>query len=205
MSTLLKPIWVREQLIEKNLYIFTPHFFSRLFNASPETTKYFLETQVREGLFLRLKRGLYALATDHVSVEHIANALYAPSYLSLEYALSYYHLIPETVYTITSITSKPTRLFSVRGLAYTYQSIKKSAFTGYSLVTYGDNSFLMADVEKSLVDYLYFVLLEHKTLNDRLDLTRSSFDSAKALEYSSLFHSPGLTALVQQIIQGHKL
>lgn len=61
----------------------------------------------------------------------LANILYQPSYISLEFALSYYSLIPESVYLITSVTTKPTREFAVGKLFFSYQTIKKQAFVGY--------------------------------------------------------------------------
>ena len=107
----MKPIKVREELINRHLRIFTPEEFRRIFDLASYQSKYFLETQVKEGLFIRLKKGLYTLQTDLPSEEEIANKLYMPSYISFEYALGYYQLIPEMVYTITSATSKPTRKF----------------------------------------------------------------------------------------------
>lgn len=202
MNTLLKPINVQQQLLEHNLRIFTPLTFSRLFNSSPTTTKYFLETQVGFDLFLRLKKGLYMLKTNRSKLEVISNALYVPSYLSLEFALSYYHLIPETIYSITAITTKPTRQFSFDGVDFTYNTIKKSAFTGYSLIDKDNQPFLMADPEKALVDYLYFVILKNKVLNDRIDITYNKFDHDKALHYASLFSLTSLNTLTKQVLSG---
>lgn len=202
MSTLLKPIWVQQQLIEGNLRIFTPIIFSRLFHTSPTVTKYFLETQTKSGLFLRLKKGLYMLATNRAKLEVISNALYSPSYISLEYALSHYNLIPEVVYSMTAITTKPTREFAVDNITFTYNTIKKSAFTGYSLIDKDNFPFLMADPEKALVDYLYFVILKHLELNDRIDVTYSKLDYDKASYYSSLFALPQLDNLTKCVLSG---
>ena len=140
MYTLLKPLQVREELLKRNLRIFSGQEFKRIFQTSPQSTKYFIETQVHKGLFSRLKRGVYALKTDLPSEEEIANAIYKPSYVSFEYALAYYNLIPEMVYTITSATTKPTRLFDVSGIAYSYRTIKKEVFTGYFLKKIEDKS-----------------------------------------------------------------
>lgn len=202
MSTLLKPIWVQQQLIEHNLRIFTPLTFSRLFKTNSTSTKYFLETQSRSGLLIRLKKGLYMLKTNRAKLEEISNALYAPSYLSLEYALSHYNLIPETVYSVTSITTKPTREFTVDGIAFTYNTIKKAAFTGYSLIDKENQPFLMADPEKALVDYLYFVILKHKELNERIDITHNKLDHEKAIYYATLFALPPLESLINRVLSG---
>ena len=64
MSALLKPLPVREALLQRGVGIFTLQDFQRIFDMGQSRAKYFLEEQTRAGLFLRLKKGLYALKTD---------------------------------------------------------------------------------------------------------------------------------------------
>ncbi len=198
MYTLLKPIQIREELLKRNLRVFTGQEFTRIFQTSSHSTKYFLETQVKEGFLSRLKRGIYMLKTDQPSEEEIANAIYKPSYISFEYALAYYNLIPEMVYTITSATTKPTRLFDVSGKVFSYQTIKKEAFTGYSLNKIGDKIFLIAEKEKALIDYLYFVSLKKSPENDRLET--KGFDKEKIIFYAALFKNKKLNNLIEAFI-----
>jgi hypothetical protein len=206
MYTLLKPIHVREILLKKGVRIFTPLDFSRIFQISGLKTKNFLETQTNEGLFVRLKRGVYALKTDLPDEGTIANALYKPSYISFEYALAYYNLIPEMPYTITSATTKPTRNFIANGQSFAYLTIKLAAYTGYSLIN-GDQSalhnnpglgsFLLADPEKALVDYFYFVSIGKRMGNDRIDLESKSLDPNKLVEYAKLYNRKKLMELIK--------
>lgn len=56
MYTYLKPFPVREELLKRNIRIFTPELFSRVFETSKDQSKYFLETQVKEGFYYGLKR-----------------------------------------------------------------------------------------------------------------------------------------------------
>lgn len=60
------------------------------------------------GHLLSLKRGLYvlgpALSSAPVSLPLVANLLYGPSYVSSDFALSHYGLIPEGVREVTSVT-----------------------------------------------------------------------------------------------------
>ncbi len=64
----------------------------------------------------------------------IANKLYAPSYVSFEMALSYYGLIPEGVYAITSATSKKTATFQTPIGKFSYRTLKPQLFFGYNQV-----------------------------------------------------------------------
>lgn len=208
MYTLLKPIQIREELLKRNLRVFTASEFMRIFNTSPHTTKYFLETQVQQGFLLRLKRGIYTLKTDPPSEEEVANAIYKPSYISFEYALAYYHLLPEMPYIVTSATTKPTRLFTTTSSSFSYRTIKKEAYTGYALVKQDQKSFLIADKEKALVDYLYFFALHKSSENERLLENLKSKDyykteglnKEKIFTYTKLFGNKRLLNLVDVLL-----
>ncbi len=201
MYTLLKPIKVREELLKQGVKIFTPSLFSRIFGTNIEATKYFLETQTKNGLFLRIKKGFYILKNDSPSEEEIANVLYQPSYISLEYALGYYGILPEMTYLVTSVTTKPTRLFTIDSTSFSYQSIKKNAYTGYSLIRKGNRSFFMADKEKAFCDYLYFVSLKINTLNDRLLIAaKEVINMKKFFKYVELYQSNLLKKLIKNLL-----
>ena len=88
---------------------------------------------IKSGDLIPLKKGLYiaGIKTDLTGPEPflIANHLWGPSYVSLESALSYWGLIPERVYEVSSITMKlskkyktPTGRFSYRFMPSPYYS-----------------------------------------------------------------------------------
>jgi len=85
----------------------------------------------------------------------IANRIYNPSYISLEMALSYYNLIPDTVYTITSISTRRTYTFNTSLGDFAYRTMKSNLFFGYQLINYNDRRFKIGSVEKVILDYLY--------------------------------------------------
>lgn len=192
----MKPILVREELLQRGLRVFTPLDFKRVFSKSQDQVQYFLETQIRQGLLIRLKKGLYALKTDLPSDEEIANVLYKPSYLSFEYALAKYGIIPESPYNFTSATTNPTRVFTV-SQAYSYYTIKQEAYTGYYLDTSGGKMVLIAEPEKALADFLYFVAIGQRFWNDRFDI--SKLDKNKLIGYSKLFKREKVLDLVEKL------
>lgn len=198
MSTLLKPFLVRSELLKRNLRVFTPCEFGRLFRATPDQTKYFLEQSAKNGLLLRLKRGLFALQDPLPSEEEIANLLYRPSYISFEYALAFYHILPEMVYTVTCATTKPTRTFTVGDKSFSYLTIKKEAFAGYGPMQRQGRTILVAEPEKALVDYFYFVALGKKTVNERLNV--STLNMQKIQHYAKLFQRPKLEQLIREAL-----
>jgi predicted transcriptional regulator of viral defense system len=115
-----------------------------------------------KGMLLRLKRGMYAFnARDRkggLDVLYIANQLYTPSYVSLEWALSYYGLIPERVTMFTSVSLKKTQKFETDLGVFEYRSITKKAFTGFRVapIERGGKDVLIAEPEKALVDFCYY-------------------------------------------------
>lgn len=202
MSTLLKskfsqPVLVLEELLAMGITLLTPEEFSRIFHSSQKQTKYFLETYTKKNLFTRLKKGLYALKSQMPSEEEIANALYRPSYISFEYALAKYGIIPEMPYTITSATTRATANFAVRGVDFSYSKIKKQAFTGYIPIKESGRVILIAEPEKAVADYLYFASLGKTQPNDRTNIKK--LNKKKISQYGRLFKRPGLMKLIENL------
>lgn len=200
----MKPLSVREELLKRKIRIFTNQQFALIFDLSPYQVEYSLNRLVKEGLLTRLKKGVYVLKINPPSEEEIANVLYKPSYISFEYALAYYNIIPEMTYQITSATTKPTRLFKVGYNSFTYYTIKLEAYTGYTLVQRGEKRFYIAEPEKALVDYLYIIslgqrsLLGGRSMNDRMEL--KSLDKEKILIFARLYDWPRLDRLIKEVL-----
>jgi len=112
---------------------------------------------VKAGEIVRIKQGLYE--TDpQAEGAGLAEAIYGPSYLSFEYALSYHGLIPEAVYQYTSATfeKKRTKLFETPFGVFSYRDVPSPAFSlGVQLILNGGYSFRLATPEKALCDELY--------------------------------------------------
>jgi hypothetical protein len=108
----------------------------------------------------RLKRGVYIFSEEKekVSAEEIAFILYEPSYISLEYALNHYGIIPEAVFNVTSVTTKTTRKFSNDFGLFSYRSIKPGLYFGYNVHQTDYGKYLLAMPEKALLDYVYLNL-----------------------------------------------
>lgn len=67
-----------------------------------------LSRLLQAGDLIRVKKGLYVFGEHYqrgaLSMELVANLIYGPSYVSLEWALAYYGMIPESVEEVTSVT-----------------------------------------------------------------------------------------------------
>src|SRR3989338_3314013 len=101
----LKPLGVQEVLKEKRIRLFSTEEFRSVFSVNLWAARTFIKNHT-DDLFIKLRNGLYAIKSDPPSELELANRLYFPSYISFEYALAYYRIIPEVVYSITSATTK---------------------------------------------------------------------------------------------------
>ena len=113
-----------------------------------------------DGQLVQLRRGLYVLGnhwrTMPVSLPLLANALMGPSYVSLEFALSWHGLIPEGVREVSSVTSRRGRLFGTPLGRFSYAHVPLAWFAiGVRMEAGQDGvSFLMASPAKAICDKL---------------------------------------------------
>lgn len=192
----LKLNLIRNKLKEEGLYIFSPFDLQKYFDVSQNTASLFLTRNVKKGNISKLRRGLYMFFGEYVNEMLIANQVYQPSYVSFNYALMFYNIIPETVYPITSATTKITRKFIIENITYSYSRIKKQAFVGYKKETFNGQPVLIAEPEKAFIDHLYFVDLGKETLHGRIDVSALSKD--KLLKYARLFKRKSLLDLTNK-------
>lgn len=186
---------VRQQLKLHNLEVFTTQEFINIFGVRRDVAAVKLTRYKQAGYLISPKRSVYYLANEVENKYKIANKIYSPSYISLDSALSKYDLIPETVYTITSVTTKATREFTDNQTVYRYHRIKKKAFIGY----HKEGDTLWADPEKAVVDFLYFVAQGKRKLNDRLQ--REKIDKSKVISYAKFFNDKRLNKLITRIFK----
>lgn len=130
---------------------------------------------------IRVKKGLYVfgpeLAREPYSKETLANLIYGPSYISLEFALSFYGLIPDRVETVTSVTNKKNKLFKTPLGAFSYKYINPSIYS-YGITLYEldpNHSILIATKEKAISDMLYFI----DKLADQTQLEQYLFENMR--------------------------
>lgn len=181
----LRVIYVQRELVRRGLVIFSVNDFARIFKVKQKTARAFLAYNLKKGVFLRMKRGVYIYSANPPTKFEMANYLWKPSYITFETALSSHGIIPETVYTITSATTRSSKEFNFENQIYKYYQIKKKLFFGYKPIKIRDKVVLMADKEKALLDYLYLVSLKKQLINERLDLKK--IDKKKLGKYLNYF------------------
>ena len=171
-----------------------------------------ISLEAKKGNIIRVKRGLYS-DNLHLDAPIISNICYAPSYISFEYALSYYGIIPEYVSTYTApvFNKKNNKRYLLSDVCFDYKSIPNEVF--YEGVTFLQNEdnirYKIATKEKALCDQLYSMysvrsIKELKVLlfeDLRIDMNELlKFDFDFILEISKKYHSNTLQMFVKFIV-----
>ena len=116
----------------------------------------------QKGIIKSIKKGLYihtSAINNNIFVKEIIsnNLLESPSYVSLDYALYFHGLIPETVHAITAITTKRSKVFKTAFGIFSYKQIKKELFSiGIKIENSKNGNFMIASKEKAICDKIYF-------------------------------------------------
>jgi len=194
MAKQLNWLQVERAVRQHGLTLFSPQDLRHLLGASEVSVRFLLTRASQRGDVIKLRRELYVLPDHPASDLEIANRLYPPSYVSFEFALAYYHLIPEAVYEVTSATTRTSRHFEALGKVFTYRHLKAAAFTGYRAEKVGGRVVLIAEPEKALVDSLYLASLGKLSLPERLDIATLQPNHLRA--WAKLYQRPELAERV---------
>ncbi len=167
-----------------------------------------LSRDVRDGKLFKIINGLYE-TNPSTPGYLIAGSIYGPSYISFEYTLSLYGLIPEKVSTITCATfdKKKKKQYETTFGVFTYRDIPALAYPEEILLkNEGGYSYQIATPEKALCDKLYtlspinnYTELEKVLFNDlRIDEENfKKLDVTKIEKLSSLYHSTNVCILAK--------
>ena len=159
-----------KRLNSQGLSLFTIFDFKKLFAIKKDNTTYkTIARLTKKGILKRLTKKKYLFSLSSVDDFQITNFLYSPSYISLETALSFYGIITQFPYQITSITPRKTKTINALNKEFAYFHIKQDLFFGYEK----KESFLIALPEKALLDYFYFCSKGLRNFEkDDFDLTK---------------------------------
>ncbi len=169
-------------LQKKNINLFDIVQVRNLFALDNENTlRHLLRRLKKEEIVASLVKGkyLFNLAKKEPLEYEIANFLYNPSYISLESALSFYGIISQFPYRITSVTVKRTREIKIGAKTYSFAKIKKSYFNDFVK----QDNFLIASPQKSLFDYLYFSYKGLRSLDLLDEIEGGTFKKQKIKNY----------------------
>ena len=171
--------------------------------ASPRSK---LSSMAKNGEIFPIVKGLYETEKGTPGI-YLAGSIYGPSYVSFEYALGHYGLIPEAVYTLTCATfeKKKAKKYETPFGTFTYRDVPSEAFPlALKLVNEDGYYYRIATPEKALCDMLYTLRPTanaaelHTMLNDDLRIEDSELkklDAALVAELSEHYHTTNVKRL----------
>jgi len=163
----------------------------------------------KKGYIKKIIKGYYIFTDteiDEMILFSIANRIYSPSYISLESAFRYYNIIPEGVFSITSVTTRNTYHFSTDKGEFKYQTLMPSLFFGYQIVNRGRTKVKIAFLEKAILDFFYL----HPEISDKesidglrlnLDILIKDLDQEKMKDYLNSFNKKSLEGRVNLLLK----
>ena len=175
-----------------------------------------------KNLLIKLRQGWYAfpemLQRPDFS-RYVACRIYRPSYISTHMALSIYGMIPESVTSITSVSTLKTARFENTFGQYSYQNVKPSVFFGYKPVALPPatsapdapkQAWMLAEPEKALLDLLYlYPFYDNESELEQLRLDESymadDLDVEKLGTYQQRIGSKALDSRIKKLLKVYGL
>jgi predicted transcriptional regulator of viral defense system len=165
--------------------------------ASEIYTRKFLSLMIKSGMIYRLTKGKY---TMHRNSDIIGFA-FQPFYYGLGSALNY-HDVTEQQYNTTIITPRNIRsgtrvIFGLNSVIY---HIPKELFFGYDRIKTSNFYVYISDMEKTLVDMVYFRLVPEDYVYENI---AKKIDPSRLKEYLKNYKDP-VKEEVYRILQKYK-
>lgn len=191
-----------DQLSRLSNLLFLTKDSLRQVEANEAALDFNLKYWLKQGIIIAVKNGVYILkdkwektVDKQAYLEYLANKIYQPSYVSLEYVMAKYSLLTEAVYGLTSITTKIPKTF-ISGLGkFSYCSISPRLFTGYKIREFGSAPIFIAVKAKAVFDYLYLRFLKKTPINQKaVAELRINWENLSKNEFASLRRYAGISA-----------
>ena len=173
-------------------------------NVFGKVNKAQLSNWKQKGYLISARKGMYILADTEIDKMLMANEL-NDSYISLEFALSFYQIIPEITQAITSISKDRQEEVSNKFSTFYYHKISSKLFTGFILhkSTIKSERFIrIAEPEKALFDLIYLRSdLKNKNDFDALRLNLEKFRIQVFKRYSQLVKAKRIKTRLEKFIE----
>jgi len=173
----------------------------------PDFDRRRLSEWIEKGYIVKIRREWYCFS-DYEKSEFfsffVANKIYSPSYISLESAMSYHGIIPEAVYSISSVTTNKTKTFDTPLGCMLYKTIRPGLFFGYRLIYDKSRPVKIAGPEKAILDFFY-LNSQYKTEDDfaEIRLSLENVSLSKLRQLLKRYESPTLEIRIKKMLEVH--
>ncbi|MCD6096832.1 hypothetical protein J7J60_00610 [bacterium] len=148
----MKKLAERIKSIPKTYFYFAD--IKKITNLSDKSLKVALNRLVKDKKLIRITRGVYTININKVDWQSLAVEIYYPSYLSFEWALSYYNIMSQKPIHLTLATINRSKTIKTSQRNLIYHHLQERMFWGYKK----EANYLVATPEKALLDQAYLSL-----------------------------------------------
>ena len=187
-------------LLESKTAVFDIGGLATMWGITRESAKVEVFRLVKSGILKPIRRGLYYVTTREPTDFEVANALYQPSVISLQSALNHWGILVQAPQTITSIADK-SRRFVVQNTEFVYRRVPQKIL---EIGTVQEKDWFMAQPEKALIDFLYFVTKGLYSIESSDFFLAQNRDWEKAKQYLPFFprtHQERIRNLLDPILE----
>jgi len=187
------------KLIEKIKSIPKTYFYitdiRKISNLSNESLKIAINRLLKNKQLNKISRGIYTTNINQVNWENLSIEIYSPSYISFEWALSYYNILSQKPLHLTLATTKRSKIIKTERKNIIYKHIQEKIFWGYLK----QENFLIAKPEKAFLDLAYLSLNGYSKF-DPEEMNLKGLKKNKIKEYLNKINNKKLTKLINKII-----
>jgi len=155
------PEWLRLFREHPEKHLFSTGDLLQLTEQRKDVLLVELTRLVKSGTIERTARGWYSNPFYPPTPEETAMVLRHPSYISMEYALSFHSVLSQSTYTTTLITTRQPYIYRRGKSVFEYHQITRGLFWGFEKM----DNFYMAEPEKALLDLIYIRLVRNRELD----------------------------------------
>ncbi len=146
---------------------------------------------IKAGKIVALTKGYYCHDLAKVDFPKLALEIYAPSYLSFEWALGQAGILSQKSYALTLATTKRAHQIEITNTTLSYRHLRADLFFGYEI----KEGYLIAEPEKAFLDLAYLSLNGYAKFDaEEMNLERLNKNKIKI--YLKKFKSKRLNKLV---------
>lgn len=188
----MKPESLEQMLLKYPRPFLTNIELESLFGGTPDRRYSKVKRMLAQNKLLHIRRGLYCLTKElgyfkKPNSFELAQYIYGPSFISLESALSYHHLIPETVYTTTSVTSKRSKSFETPLGIFSYRQVPlEELYTEVMLIKENEQQFFIAKPWRAICDYIFCYRLNWNSLDPIINSLRIEINNLPVLRIEEI-------------------
>lgn len=144
---------MRRKIVQHEKAVFDINELSRILGVSKRAASVYVNRMIKKKLLFKIEKNKVAVCDD---IFIVSSQILFPSYLSLTSALYMHNSFSQIINKIYILTTKKRKMAKIFGTEIIFVNINPKLLFGYRKVKKGESFINLADLEKAIIDCLYF-------------------------------------------------